>query len=198
MSSTQPGRRPGAPDTRAEILEAARAVFAENGYNRATVRAIAREAGVDPAMIHHYFGTKDQLFAASIDIPPPATETILAAVAEGPEDLGRRLAETFFTVWEQEEARTTLLGILRAAIGGEDQAVTAFRQFLTSVLMEQIAPKIRGDNPRLRALLMASQLVGVAITRYVMRLEPIATAPIEEIIDLVSPRIQSYVDGAMA
>jgi len=198
MTPKQPGRRPGAPDTRAEILQAARVVFAEKGYDRATVRAIASAAHVDPAMIHHYFGTKDQLFAASIDLPPAATDRVLAVLAESPADLGRRLAETFFAVWEQEEARTTLLGILRSAIGGEDRAAQAFRQFLTSVLVEQIAPKIRGDDARLRALLMASQLVGVAMTRYVMRLEPIASASIEEILELVAPRVQSYVDGDIA
>lgn len=198
MTPKQPGRRPGAPDTRAEILQAARVVFAEKGYDRATVRAIASAAHVDPAMIHHYFGTKDQLFAASIDLPLAATDRVLAVLAESPADLGRRLAESFFAVWEQEEARTTLLGILRSAIGGEDRAVQAFRQFLTSVLVEQIAPKIRGDDARLRALLMASQLVGVAMTRYVMRLEPIASASIEEILELVAPRVQSYVDGDIA
>lgn len=194
MSTRQPGRRPGAPDTRAEILEAARSVFAERGFDRATIRAIAAEAGVDPAMIHHYFGTKDQLFTASIDIPAAATERVLDLLAQDPDDLGRHLAETFFGVWENEEPRTALLGILRSAMGGEDRAVLAFRQFLTSVLMAQLAPKIRGEGARLRALLMASQLVGVAMTRYVMRLEPIASAPVADVIDLVAPRLQSYVD----
>lgn len=197
MSTRQPGRRPGAPDTRAEILEAARSVFAERGFDRATIRAIAAEAGVDPAMIHHYFGTKDQLFTASIDIPAAATERVLALLAQDPDDLGRHLAETFFGVWENDEPRTALLGILRSAMGGEDQAVVAFRQFLTSVLMAQLAPKIGGEGARLRALLMASQLVGVAMTRYVMRLEPIASAPIDDVIDLVAPRLQSYVDDPL-
>ena len=194
MSTGQPGRRPGTPDTRAEILEAARLVFAERGFDRATIRTIAAEAGVDPAMIHHYFGTKDQLFTASIDRPAAVTDRVLHLLAQDPQDLGRHLAETFFSVWENEQPRTALLGILRSAMGGEDQAVVAFRQFLTSVLVAQLAPKIRGDGARLRALLMASQLVGVAMTRYVMRLEPIATAPISEVIDLVAPRLQSYLE----
>lgn len=192
------GRRAGSPDTRAEILDAARLEFAGSGYDRATIRGIARRAGVDPSLIHHYFGTKDQLFAESIDIPTRATESVLAVLAEGRDELGRGLAEVFFTVWEQEEARSSLLGILRAAIGGEDQAVIAFRQFLTTALVEQIAPKIEGENPQLRALLMASQLIGVALTRYVMKLEPIASTPIEDVVDLVAPRIQTYVDGPLA
>lgn len=159
------------------------------------MRGIAGEAGVDPSLIHHYFGTKDQLFAASIDLPL-AGDAVTAVLEEGGDELGRRLAETFFTVWEQEEARRSLLGILRSAMGGEDQAVVAFRQFLTSVLLEHIAPMIRGENGRLRALLMASHLVGIAMTRYVMRLEPIASVSVREIVDLVAPRIQSYVDAA--
>lgn len=195
MTGRSVGRRAGSPDTRAEILDAARRVFAASGYNRATIRAIATEAGVDPALIHHYFGTKDQLFAETIDIPGEAAEAILDMLAHGRDDIGRRLAEGFFAVWEDEDARASLLGIMRSAAGGEDQAVMAFRQFLTSRVLEQIAPRIEGENPRLRALLMASQLVGVALTRYVMKLEPIASAPVEDIVDLVAPRIQTYVDG---
>ncbi len=192
MSAKRTGRRSGSPDTRSEILDAAKRVFGNVGYDRATVRGIATEAGVDPSLIYHYFGTKDQLFAASIDIPIPAAEALRSVFEADREDLGRRLAETFFFVWEQEAARASLLGILRSAMGGEDQAAEAFRQFLTTSVLEQISPLIGGDNPRLRALLMASQLVGVAMTRYVMRLEPIASAPIEEIVELVAPRIQSY------
>jgi AcrR family transcriptional regulator len=194
MNGRGPGRRTGSPDTRSEILEAARRVFSEVGFDRATIRGIAREAAVDPALIHHYFGTKDKLFAASIDLPMPAADAVRRVFAEDRERAGRRLAETFFSVWDQEQVRATLLGILRSAMGGEDRAVEAFRQFLTSALLDQIAPKIPGERPRLRALLMASQLVGVAMTRYVMKLEPIASAPISEIIDLVAPRLQSYVE----
>lgn len=164
------------------------------GYDRATIRVIANAAGVDPALIYHYFDTKDDLFAASIDLPIPPTE-ILRSVFESDEgDIGRRLAQTFFIVWEQEEARRSLLGIMRSAMGGEDRAVTAFRQFLTSAVLEHIDPMIPGEDSRLRALLMASQLVGVAMTRYVMKLEPIASAPVDQIIELVAPRIQSYVE----
>jgi AcrR family transcriptional regulator len=194
MSGRGPGRRTGSPDTRTEILDAARRVFSEVGFDRATVRVIAAEAGVDPALIHHYFGTKDELFAASINLPMPVAGAVRAVFAEGGNQMGRRLAETFFSIWEQEEGRTALLGILRSALGGEDRALGAFREFLTSAVLDQIAPQISGERAPLRAILMASQLVGVALTRYVVRLEPVASAPIEEIIELVAPRLQSYVD----
>jgi len=196
VSTRGAGRRPGSPDTRAEILEAARRTFAANGYDRSTIRAIAAEADVDPSLVHHYFGTKDELFAATIDMPETAASAVVAVFEEGGENMGRRLAEAFFTMWEDEAARSALLGILRSAMSGEDQAVVAFRQFLTTALLSHIAPKIEGDRAELRALLMASHLVGVAMTRYVMRLGPIAAAPVEDIVDLIAPRIQSYVDAA--
>jgi hypothetical protein len=151
-------------------------------------------AGVDPASIHLFLGSKYRLFAASFDLPWSAIDRVLELRVEDPDDLGRQLAETFFSVWELVEPRTTLLGILRSAMGGEDRAVMAFRQFLTAVMTSQLAPRIGGEDAQLRALLMASQLVGVAMTRYVMRLEPIANSSIEEVVDLVAPRLQSYVD----
>ena len=193
MNAPRSGRRSGSPDTRSEILESAKRVFGEMGYDRATIRGIAAEADVDPSLIYHYFGTKDELFAISIDIPIPPTETLREVFEGDSEGIGRRLAETFFLIWEEEQARTSLLGILRSAMGGEDQAVTAFRQFLTTAVLEQISPLIPGEDSKLRALLMASHLVGIAMTRYVMRFEPIASAPVDTIIELVSPRIQSYV-----
>lgn len=189
------GRRSGAPDTRAEILDAARGEFAARGYDRATIRGIAAAAGVDPALVHHYFGSKDRLFTASIDLPFPPAELISTALAGGRGELGRRLATLFFSIWEQPEARISLLGILRSAMSGEEQAVRAFRQFVTRELQQRIAPALPGDEAPLRALLMASHLVGVAVTRYVVQLEPIASAPLDQLIDLIAPRVQSYVDG---
>ena len=188
---SRPGRRPGSPDTQGQILDAARRVFGEVGYDRATVRQIASEAGVDPGMIYHYFGNKEQLFASSIDLP--VTPAALSSIVET-DEVGRQLARLFFTVWETESARAALLGVLRSAIAGEEQAVVAFRQFLTEQLQRNLVSVIDAPDAELRALAMASHLVGVAMTRYVMRLEPIASAPIDEIIDLVAPRIQSYLE----
>ena len=195
MTARGAGRRAGSPDTRVEILDAAREVFAANGFDRATMRSIASEAGVDPSLIYHYFGTKEELFAASIDLPFGVLAGVRDLFGSTPDRIGWGLAEAFFTVWEDEVARASLLGILRSASGGEDRAVTAFRQFLTAAVLDHISPMIPGDDARLRALLMASQLVGVALTRYVVRLEPIASAPIEDVISLVAPRIQSYVES---
>lgn len=149
---------------------------------------------MDPSLIHHYFGTKAELFASSIDLPAPVLEMVRQTFSSEVDDVGRLLAETFFAVWEQEEARSSLLGVVRSAAGGEDQAVEAFRQFLTSAVLSEIAPHIQCEDATLRALLMASHLVGVAITRYVVKLEPIASTPVGDLVDLVAPRIQSYLD----
>lgn len=189
------GRRPGAPDTKAEILIAARGVFSEQGYDRTSVRAIAAAASVDPSLIYHYFGTKEDLFAASIDLPPHMLEMVRSIFDVEADELGASLASAFLSVWETEEARAPLLGILRSATGGESRAVISFREFLTNAILDQIAPRITGDDARLRALLMASHLVGIAMTRYVVQLEPIASAPVSQIVELVAPRIQSYVDS---
>jgi AcrR family transcriptional regulator len=197
MSGRRVGRRAGSPDTRSEILGAARRQFGARGYDRATMRSIAAEAGVDPSLIHHYFGTKERLFAVSIDIPEQAAEAIKDLVSEDSSQIGRRLAANFFMVWEREEARSSLLGILRSAMGGEDRAVRAFRQFLTKAVVDQVAPRLGGEKPRLRASLMGAHLVGIAIARYVVKLEPIASAPVEDVVDLVAPRIQTYVADAV-
>ena len=159
------------------------------------MRAIASAAAVDPSLIYHYFGTKEELFAASVDLPFGVLAGVRDLFGSDPDRVGWGLAEAFFTIWEDDAARASLLGILRSATGGEDHAVVAFRQFLTAAVLDHIAPMIPGADARLRALLMASQLVGVSLTRYVVRLEPIASAPIADVIALVAPRIQSYVES---
>lgn len=192
--SSGPGRRAGSPDTRNEVLEAARLEFAELGFDKATMRSIAARAGVDPSLIHHYFGNKDGLFAATLELqfPPGA---LIEAISGDPDHIGRRLAEGFFLVWEHEASRTALLGILRSAFVGEDRALEAFRQFMTGAIQRGLASQIDTDDAELRAVLMASHLVGVAMTRYVVGFEPIASASVDEIVDLVAPRIQSYVES---
>lgn len=186
---TSVGRRSGSPDTRSQILDAARTVFSVSGYDKATMRAIATKAQVDPALIYHYFGNKEQLFAATIDLPVDLSS--IGGVFDS-DNVGRSIAELFFSIWEVETARTSLLGIIRSAAAGEEQAVRAFRQFLTKQLQDNLASVIDSSDADLRALAVASHLVGLAMTRYVMKLEPIASASLEEIVDLVAPRLDSY------
>lgn len=185
------GRRPGTADTRQQILDAARAQFARNGY-RATIRAIAADAKVDPALVMHYFGSKDQLYAASIEIPLDPLE-LISVVSRGPrEEIGMRLARLFFTVWEQPGMRDPILAILRGAISGREEGTLAFREFLSTVLLPQVEAEMPGPNARLVTELAVAQLVGIAIMRYVVKLEPIASASIDTIIESVGERLQTY------
>jgi AcrR family transcriptional regulator len=194
MTSRQ-GRRPGNPDTRAEIVEAARTAFAAGGYRGASIRGVARQAGVDPSLVLHYFGSKEDLFAASMEMPFSVGDVIGPALAGDRDGIGERLARGFFSIWELPGPRGALLGMLRGALGGHDEAVRPFREFIAESIRPAIASAIGGPDADRRALAMASHLVGVAVVRYVVRIEPLASAPVDEIVELVGPRLQSYVDG---
>lgn len=187
------GRRAGETDTRDDILAAARTLFAEEGY-QATIRGIAAAASVDPALVMHYFGSKDKLYAASIEIPlDPAA--MLGTVQSGPHaEVGRRLAGMFFSVWEQPDLRQPILAILRGAVSGNDAGTAAFREFISTTMLPNIARQVDSPHAVLRAELAVAQLVGIAMMRYVMLLEPIASAPIDQLIELAGDQIQRYFD----
>lgn len=186
------GRRPGRSDTRRRILSAARAVFGEVGYERATIRRIAAVAGVDPALIHHYFGPKADLYAAAIAVPVSPRQVTKAIVEGGLAGAGERITRLFFGIWERPEAREPLLAMIRGALAGNRGGLEAFRQFLERELLGKVVPLVDAPDPELRVGLAATHLVGVAIARYVVRLEPIASAGVDDLVAMVAPRIQSY------
>ncbi len=192
------GRRRGAPDTKGEILAAAREVFGERGYDGASVRAIAAAAGVDPALVHHYFGTKEKLFLAAMEIPfDPGL--IADAIADGTSDLGigERAIRTFLSVWGQPAGRAPMLALLRSAMQ-HDTAALLLRQFITRAILGRVLVAFDGvPDGALRAEAMVSHLIGVAIIRYVVKLEPIASVPEEELVALIAPVLQQYYDGAV-
>lgn len=189
------GRRPGASDARGQILAAARASFGERGFDRTTIRGVAGAAGVDPALVHHYFGTKADLYAASIDVPIRPAD-LMAMVVDGPPgEIGERLARLFFTVWENPASREPFLAMLRGALGGNEQGTAGFREFITQGVLSRLAPAVGGTSPELRLELAVSHLVGIAVVRYVVGVPPLDALDPEEIIELVAPRIQSYFDG---
>lgn len=189
------GRRPGETNTREEILAAARATFGEVGYDRATIRQIASTAGVDPALVHHYFGPKSDLYAAAIDVPISPRDVAQAMVAGSIEGAGERITRLFFSIWEQPEAREPLLAMIRGALGGSPQGLEAFRQFIEHELLARAAPLIDAPDRELRMTAAAAHLVGVAIARYVVGVEPLASASTEELIALIAPRIQTYLEA---
>jgi AcrR family transcriptional regulator len=189
MPTRRPGRRPGQSSSRADILAAARVLFGDRGYDKASIRAIAGEAGVDPALVHHVFGTKDELFAAAMEFPiDPAT--ILPLILTGPRDeIGERLVRTFLGIWQEPRLRPQFVGIIRSATTSETGAAL-LREFVSSKLLARVAEAL--DVPRMNLNAAASQMVGVVMFRYVLELEPLASASDEEIVALFAPTIQRY------
>ena len=187
------GRRPGAPDTRATILDAARSAFAEKGFAGTTIRAVASMAGVDAALVHHYFGTKDDLFLAAMELPFDPAEQIPVVLAGDPDGVGERLVRLFLGVWEQPGFRAPILGMLRSAMTGE-QGAAMLREFVGSALLGRVAASVGQTDP-LRVQAAVAQLVGVVMLRHVIRIEPMASATTEEIVALVAPVVQRHLVG---
>ncbi|GAA3802272.1 TetR family transcriptional regulator [Streptomyces coacervatus] len=182
-------------DTRDRILTVAREEFSERGYEKTSVRGIAKAAGVDSALVHHYFGTKEQVFASAIEVAFAPALNAPEAVAEGPlDDVGERLTRFVFGVWENPTTRTPLLAILRSAVNNET-AAAVFRRLIASQLLRRIASQLDAPDAELRAELAAAQLVGCAMMRYVIKLEPLASADMEQIIARVAPVVQGHLTG---
>ena len=187
-------RGPGRPaadgeDRRRAILDAAREQFAAHGYVGASVRAIARQAGVDAALVHHYFGTKEKVFVAAMELPFVPAERLPAVLAGDRDGLPERLARLFLGLWADPEFRAPLLGMVRSAFTGE-QGATMLREFVGTALLSRVA-QATGVEP-LRMQAAAAQLVGVVILRYVVRLEPLASATEDEIVEMITPTLQRY------
>ncbi|MDQ0776479.1 AcrR family transcriptional regulator [Streptomyces aurantiacus] len=180
------------PAARDRILTAAREEFSERGYEKTSVRGIAKTAGVDSALVHHYYGTKEQVFEASIEVAIGPLLSAPGSITEGPLDgVGERLARFFFGVWENPATRKALLAIVRSAMNNE-VAAGVFRRLISAQLLRRIADRLDRPDAELRAELAAAQLVGIAMLRYVIRVEPLASATPEQIIERVSPVIQTH------
>ncbi|MFI7605173.1 TetR family transcriptional regulator [Micromonospora sp. NPDC049366] len=192
------GRRPGNPDTREAILDAARAAFAERGFDAASIRAIAAAAGVDPALVHHYFGSKDQLFLAAMQAPVDPRELIPKVLAGDRDGLGERLVRMFLGVWDSP-AGTAGVALLRSAVSNEWTA-RLLREFLTTQVLRRVLDHldVAPAEVPLRGSLVASQLIGLAMMRHVIRLEPIASASPETLAATVGPTVQRYLTGDLS
>ena len=185
------GRRPGDSGAREAILREARQSFGSAGFSGTTIRGVARAAGVDPALVHHYFGTKNELFAASLELPFDPSVVVPALLAEGLDGLGERVVRTFLGIWDATPGQGPLLALLRSAVSDE-RAAHSLRDFLTGVVIGPLARAAGTDGAELRASLMASQVVGLAVARYVVRIEPLASASADELAPLVGPTLDRY------
>jgi AcrR family transcriptional regulator len=197
MPSTAPeprrGRRPGAPDTRAAILAAARTSFADKGFGGTTIRAVASAAGVDAALVHHYFGTKDDLFVAALELPVDPRVAMAPALAGGPEGAGERVLRVFVGVWDDPVNTPVFVALARTLL--DPSASHLMRDGFLPVVLQPVGRVLGLDRPELRMSLVASQVLGIILSRYVLELEPVASMPAETLVASYAPTIQRYLTG---
>ncbi len=205
MSSKRPGRRPGTSSARDDILASARKLFSLNGIDKTSIRAIASDAGVDPALVHHYFGTKLDLFREVVQLPVDPS-VVLQPLRDVPVDeLGVTIPRLIIALWDSELGanmlavfRSALTGTLfRSALTGADDGLV--RVFFREVLVNIIAERV--DSPPgsgvLRAEFAITQMAGILVGRYIMAIEPLASLTAEQIALTVGPNIQRYLTGAL-
>jgi AcrR family transcriptional regulator len=194
-------RRRGRPprtesgDTRDRILTTAREEFSERGYEKTSVRGIAKAAGVDPALVHHYFGTKEQVFEAAIEVAFAPALRAPDAIGDGPlDEVGERLTRFILGLWENPASRTPLLAIVRSAVNNET-AAAVFRRLIAAQVLSRVAAQVGLPDAELRVELAAAQLVGCAMLRYVIKVEPLASADPEQIVARLAPVVQGHLTG---
>ncbi|OGO55310.1 MAG: hypothetical protein A2V85_06755 [Chloroflexi bacterium RBG_16_72_14] len=191
------GRRPGSADTRGRILEAARAAFAERGFDAATIRDVGARAGVDSALVHHYFGTKLRLFVAAMEMPVDFGAAAPAILAGPPDGVGERFAGFVLELWDRPEVRPLLLGVVRSA-STDPVAAAMLRRMLAEGPLLTLATALDRPDAALRAALAGSQLIGLAMARLIVGVEPLASADREMLARTVGPTIQRYLVGDLA
>jgi AcrR family transcriptional regulator len=188
------GRRPGSSDTRERILAAARISFGELGFEAATIRGVAARAGVDPALVHHYFGTKQRLFLAAMEIPVDFADVIPLVLDGPPEELGTRIARYFLELWDSPAMHPLLLGIVRSA-ATDPVAAGMLRRVLAEGPFLAMARATDLPDADLRATLVGTQLVGLAMARYIVKVDRIASADREVLVRAIGPTLQRYLTG---
>ena len=190
------GRRPGSPDTRAAILDAARTLFASGGFSGTSVRAVAAKAGVDPALVHHYFGTKDDLFVAALALPVDPREVLASVVAQGPDGAAERLLRVFLSVWDDPELQLPLLGLARTLLDPSGKQL--LRDGFLKVVIGPLGVALGIDEPERRMPVVASQVLGLILMRYLLEVEPVASMPADEVVRIYAPTIQRYLTGDLS
>ncbi len=190
------GRRAAGEDTRAALIAAAREVFVEKGYDGATVRAIAARAGVDAAMVNHWFGGKEGLFAQSVLQLPFDPAEILKRLLDGPvEEAGERIIRTFVTVWDATGGGT--FAALIRSVTSQPEVANALKSFFVNAIFKTLLAEIGAEQRELRATLCATQMVGLGIVRYVVHFEPLASVDLETVVKAIAPNLQRYLTGEL-
>lgn len=191
------GRRSGQSETRAQILGAAREAFGNESYEKATIRSIAAAAGVDPALVIHFFKSKAGLFDAAMELPYVPAEAFAALIRGAPSELGARFARFFVDLSESQPARGRFLGLIRSAVS-EDAAAAMLRDYIVGEVFGPLTSLLRLPQPELRAALVASQFVGLMFERDVLGLEALTDASREALVALLAPTFQGYLSPPLA
>ena len=190
----RPGRRAGTSNTRERIRSSAQQLFGELGFDGTSIRAVAARAEVDPALVHHYFGTKQRLFLSVMDLPIDPAATRRALIEPGRMGVGERFVRFFLETWDTPATRPILTGIIRSATT-DPEAAGLLRALLGRQGLFRIVAELAPDKAELRATLAGSQLIGLALGRYVVGLEPLASADREELVTIVGPTLERYLVG---
>jgi AcrR family transcriptional regulator len=188
------GRRPGGPDTRGQILAAARKSFADKGFAATTIRAVAGEAGVDPALVHHYFGSKDDLFLVALEIPVDPRALVPEVFASGLAGAGERLLRLFLKVWDDPRTRLPLVALVRASLG-QDAPESLLQQGILRMVLDPLRAVLPAGEADRRMQLVVSQMSGLVVTRYLLALDPLASMPADDVVAWVAPTLQRYLDA---
>ena len=190
----RPGRPPGATNTRESVLAAARRAFTEKGYDAASLRQIAGDAGVDQGMVRHYFTDKAGLFRAAMEVPIDPQAVLPGLLAGGRQDLGERLLRWFLHQWDEAGEHSPMLMLVRSAVT-HDESTRMLREFVTEQVLGRLAAAMDSPDRELRASLVGSQMIGLIMARYVVRVEPLASADPETVVAAVAPTLQRYLTG---
>ena len=188
------GRRPGDSGTRVSIENAARRQFAELGYDRTSMRQVAREAGVDPTLVSHFYGSKQQLFVSVVGFPFRPADVLPRLLEGDPDELGLRLAQFVLGVFESEQSRGQVIGIVRSA-ASEPEASRIVRELLTREVLTPLAEGIGVADAEFRAGLLGSQVVGMVMARYIVAIEPLASRDAADVALAIAPNLQHYLTG---
>jgi AcrR family transcriptional regulator len=184
------GRRPGSSPSRQKILEVARLAFAANGYAETSLRGIAREAGVDPSLIVQLFGSKPGLFSAVVEWPFDASQVGAQIREVPPGKVGEYVARVFIGHWDRDEHRNPIVSLIHAALS-DSAAAAMLREFITVNLTLPAVERVEADRPQLRAALLASQLLGFGLSRYVLAFDGLTAASSEELIAALGATLQN-------
>jgi AcrR family transcriptional regulator len=189
------GRRPGSPDTRAAIIDSARTLFAAGGFSGTSVRAVAAAAGVDPALVHHYYGTKDDLFFAALALPIDPRKLLAPVIAEGKDGAGERMLRVFLSVWDDPEFRLPMVALARRMLDPSGKEL--LRDGFLKVVIGPVGLALGIEDPERRMPIVASQVIGLILMRYLLEVEPLASMSADDVVAVYAPTLQRYLTGPL-